>query len=119
MEKINLPFFYQLGALLKPLTEMEVNDSNRVDIYIKASAVSSYVRGLLDSYSALTVCRSSGEELIKATGEMYEWLSKTPSEEWGKEDHAINLKYSQLINSAKVYETVCKSPRTIGQKKAI
>jgi hypothetical protein len=74
MEKINLPFFYELGAQLKPLTMMEVNNSNRFNIYIAANTVCAYVNNLLDSYSALTVCRKSGEELIRATQTMLERL---------------------------------------------
>lgn len=106
MEKINLPFFYQLGAQLKPLTEMEVKDSNRVDIYIASSTVSAYVRNLLDAYPALTVCRDNGEELIKASGEMLTWLRSTPHDEWGKEDHSINLTCNQLLNKAREFQTV-------------
>lgn len=106
MEKINLPFFYQLGALLRPLTEMEAKDTNRFDIYVAANRVIGYVRSLLDSYSTLTVCRNSGEELIKTTEEMLKWLRSTPHDEWEKEDHSINLKCSQLINAAKEFQTV-------------
>lgn len=106
MEKINLPFFYQLGSLLKPLTEMEVGKSKRVDIYFASSAVSSYVRNLLDAYPTLTVCRSSGEELIKATGEVLTWLRSTPSDEWEKENHSISLTCRQLLTKAKEFQTI-------------
>ncbi len=106
MEKINLPFFYQLGSLLKPLTEMEVGKSTRVDIFLASNNANSYVRKLLDAYPALTVCRGSGEELIKATTEILTWLQITPSDEWQKEDPSINLKCRQLLNKAKEFQTV-------------
>ncbi|MFC1993014.1 hypothetical protein ACFLV3_04320 [Chloroflexota bacterium] len=106
MEKINLPLFYQLGALLRPLTEMEAKDTNRVDIYLAANRVTGYVRSLLESYPTLIVCRNSGEKLIKATEEMVAWLRSTPHEEWEKEDYSINLKCSQLINEAKEFQTL-------------
>lgn len=106
MEKINLPFFYQLGSLLKPLTEMEVGKSKRVDIYIASSGVSSYVRSLLEAYPTLAVCRRSGEELIKATGEILTWLRSTPSDEWEKENHSISLTCRQLLTKAKEFQTI-------------
>lgn len=106
VEKINLPFFYQLGSLLKPLTEMEVGKSKRLDIYLASSNVSSYVRNLLDAYATLTVCRNSGNEIIRASGEVLTWLRSTPSDEWEKEDSSMNLKCSQLLNKAKEFQTV-------------
>ena len=106
MEKINLPFFYQLGTYLKPLTEMEVGKATRLNIYMASSTVSAYVRNLLDAYPALTVCRSSGEELIKTSGEILAWLRNTPSAEWEKEDRSISLKCSQLLNTAKEFQIV-------------
>ena len=106
MEKINLPFFYQLGSLLKPLTEMEAGTAKRLDIYIASSTVSAYVRNLLDAYPTLTVCRDSGDELIGASREMSTWLRSTPPDEWEKEDPSINLKCSQLLNKAKEFQIV-------------
>ncbi len=106
VEKINLPFFYQLGALLKPLTEMEAKDSTRADIYFATSPVIGYIRNLLDAYSTLIVCRGAGEELIKINGELLTWLTSTPSGEWAKEDTSIDFTCRQLVNKAKEFQTV-------------
>jgi hypothetical protein len=105
MEKINLPFFYQLGSILKPLAEMEAGKSKRLDIYLASSTVSSYVRNLLSAYPTLIVCRDSGEQLIKATGEILTWLQSTPHADWEKED-PISLTCSQLLTKAKEFQTV-------------
>jgi hypothetical protein len=106
MEKINLPFFYQLGALLNPLTEMEAKDENRVSIYLAANNVSEYIRKLLDSYPTLVVCRDSGEKLIKATGEIGDWLRNTPHDKWRESNVSIRLKCMRLIGEAKELQTV-------------
>jgi len=106
MEKINLPFFYQLGSLLKPLTEIEIGKTKRLDIYLASSPVSQHVRNLLSAYPTLIVCRDSGEELIKATGEILTWLRNTPSADWEKEDPSVNLTCNQLLNKAKEFQTV-------------
>jgi hypothetical protein len=106
MEKIDLPFFYQLGAVLRPLTQEEVKNSTRVNIWLKTFRVGRNVRNLLDLFSTLTVCRGTGEELISATKEVGNWMNQTPASEWEKKDFSVDFKFQQVINKAKEFETV-------------
>lgn len=106
MEKINLPFFYQLGATLRPLTEMEAKKETRTDIWIATFRVETIVRDLLELFSTLTVCRGTGRELISAIKEVSEWIRQTPSDEWQKEDFSVDIKFRQLIDKAKEFQTV-------------
>lgn len=106
MEKIDLPFFYQLGAVLKPLTEMEAKDSTRVDIWLASFHVGENVRDLLDLFSTLTVCRGAGKELISVIEEAGNWMRQTPAQEWHKQDYSVDLKFRRIISKAKEFETV-------------
>ena len=106
MKRINPAFFYGLGALLTPLTKMEAKNSTRVDIWLASRDVDPIVRSLLDFYSALTVCRHTGGELINAIAEAGKWMRKTPAKEWEKEDYSVGLKFRQVIDKAKEFQTV-------------
>lgn len=106
VERINPVFFYQLGALLNPLTKKEAKDSSRVDIWVASLGLDPIVRSLLDFYSALTVCRRTGVELINTIAEVADWMRKTPANEWQKEDYSIDIKFQQLIDKAKEFQTV-------------
>ena len=96
MERINPVFFYGLGALLTPLTKMEANTSTRVDIWLASLDVDPIVRSLLDFYSALTVCRRTGGELIAIIADVKDWIDKTAGNEWTKEDYSADIKFRQL-----------------------
>lgn len=64
MDRVNLPFFYRLGATLRPLCEMNAESSNRFDVLIACFAALEQIRTLFSTYPALTVCRSSGQSFI-------------------------------------------------------
>lgn len=106
MEKINLPFFYQLGATLKPLTVMEAKNSTRLDIFLASFPVENNVNDLLNLFTTLTVCRGPGRELINAINEAGNWVRQTSSKEWQKKDSSVDLKFRRIINKAKEFETV-------------
>ncbi len=106
MERINPVFFYGLGALLTPFTKMEAKTSTRVNIWLASRDVDPIVRSLLDFYSALTVCRRAGGELINAIAEVGKWMGETPPKEWEKEDYSVGLKFRQVIDKAKEFQTV-------------
>ena len=106
MERINPVFFYALGASLTPLTKLESTASTRVDIWIASLDADPIVRSLLEFYSALTVCRLTGGELINAITEVGNWIHKTPGKEWEKEDRSADLKFRQVIDKAKEFQTV-------------
>lgn len=106
MERINPTFFYALGASLAPLTKMESKASTRVAIWLASRGLDSFVGSLLDFYSALTVCRRTGGELINATGEVEKWISDTPAKEWEKDDYSADSTFQKLIDKAKEFQTV-------------
>lgn len=106
MERINPEFFYGLGGLLMPLTKKEPNASTRVDTWLASLDVDPIVRSLLNFYSALTVCRRTGGELINAIAEAGKWMRETPATEWEKEDYSVDLKFRQVIDKAKEFQTV-------------
>jgi len=106
MERINPAFFYALGASLAPLAKMESKASTRVTIWLASRGLDSIVGSLLGFYSALTVCRRTGDELIKAIGEVEEWIRKTPVKEWEKDDNSADSTFRKLIGKAKEFQTV-------------
>lgn len=106
MEKIDLPSFYKLGAILRPLTEKEVKNSKRVDIWVAALPVEQSVGGLLQLFPTLTVCRRTGEEFIGAVEKAGDWIRETPAKEWEKQDYSADLTFQQIVNKAKEFETV-------------
>lgn len=106
MERINPLFFYQLGALLTPVTQMEAKTLTRVDIWLRARSVSPVIYSLLDFYSALAVCRRTGGELINAITEAEDWINQTPADKWQQEDYSVDLKFQQIIDKAKEFQTV-------------
>ena len=106
MERINLPFFYQLGTELRPVTELKVTEKNRIQSFITCLRAQNRIQSLFGSYSTLTVCRASGGELLHNIGNIDDWVKKTPSEEWRKEDQNIDYVFQQVISKAKEFEIV-------------
>lgn len=123
MEKLSLTPFYQLGASLNQLTKMDTKPENRFNIIIAALPVERGVRFLLDSFSTLTVCRTTGEELIAAIDDAFQWIIKAEANEVNKPDVEVNkpeavvlgnIKFQQIINKAKEFETVlCADLQTL------
>lgn len=106
MEKINLPFFYHLGAKLNLLTELTPEVDNRVQIWLATMPAHSYVYTLLESFSTLTVCRTTGIEFINAIIEVQNWMTETPPNKWGKEEPSVDVRFNNVIIKAKEFQTV-------------
>lgn len=106
MEKISLPFFYQLGSQLKPLTEYEVRADNRVQIFIACVFVKGNIRLLLDQFTTLTVCRTAGEELINAIGNIEKWWKETAPDDMSKPNYSVDAEFRQVVNKAKEFQVV-------------
>jgi len=107
MGKINLPFFYQLGSQLNPLSKMKVTPQNRIDILFATYGVRSNVVTLLNWGGGLKVCHSSARALLNAIKEVETWASNIKvTEDWTKEDPATDWKFHQVIDKAKNFETV-------------
>lgn len=105
MERINLPFYYQLGSQLSTLTKYQYEVKNRIEFVGLCYRVDPYIRAILNMQQ-LTVSRKLGGELVNAIAEVQKWTSNTPPAEWGKSDYIIDLKIQEIISKSKEYETV-------------
>lgn len=106
MERISLPFFYKLGVQLNALTKFIPEVKNRVQIWRASFPAHEYVYALLTNFQTLAVCNATGAELTKAIVEMQEWMRKTPYAEWGRKNPIVDVKFSNVVNKAKEFETV-------------
>ena len=76
MERINLPFYYTLGAALNPLAQTNLTTVTKGQLYVTASVVRFPLRTLLDSVESLKVCRADGEQLLRAIDDMERWFNQ-------------------------------------------
>ena len=107
MDKVNLPFFYQLGVQLNPLTKMTAETGKRIDILIAAMNAQGQVDWLVKwSGSGLSVCLSSARSFIDATDKVINWYKTTSVEERQKDDFSVNMQFQSIIDKAKIFETV-------------
>lgn len=116
MERINLPFFYQLGAQLSSLTKMTwIEPSKRLEIYFSSITLRLSLNFLFSSFSALTVCRPAGLDLISAINDIERaFQSKAGISETkliGTDlvvdaDVTVAMMYQRLIGAAKKFEIV-------------
>jgi len=106
MEKINLPFFYQLGIELNRLAEFSVDPKSRGRILMTSFRAYKTIRLLFDEFPMLTVCRTAGEELIVAIDGIEEWFQKVSTEKFSEPDSSTEIKFRYVIDKAKKFETV-------------
>ena len=106
MEKIDLPFFYQLGARLFPITEYDLKSNNKLGFAVLCIHARSNVKILLERFTTLTVCRVTGEELLKAFQDVISWLVKTEAEKLNKPDTTADALCRNTITKAKQFEIV-------------
>lgn len=106
MDKVNLPFFYNLGSALKPLTEMVVTPQSRLDALIAGFNVRSQIQLLFDSFAALTVCRASGISVIAALDTAMRWFTETPQDKRLEQDTNADLAFQRLVTTAREFQTV-------------
>jgi len=105
METINLPFFYQFGSVLRPLTALKTDKEYRMEVSKQAIQVQPHLNTLLRTYP-LQVCRGLGQELDSAIDDALRWLFNVKVEEINKEDYTVDTKFSTIVNRAKEFETV-------------
>ena len=106
MERMNLPFFYQLGMYLHPLTELKPDTKNIFRVAIASLWASSSVRTLLERFPALSVCRTVGNELLVLHDEVTKWLDNTPNDKLTELYPSMDGVFQVLIEKAKEFETV-------------
>jgi len=113
MDRVNLPFFYELGWALRQYAQFPVvNHTNRVDCVIASLSVRPPVRMLLDSYPALTVCRSLGEQLIFDIDALFASFRDATPEQRDAEDPTIDFRYNNSIGKAREFQTVLTAELT-------
>jgi hypothetical protein len=82
MDKVNLPFFYSLGAQLSPVTKMTVDPKNRPAIVIAVWPVRDTINALLAwRGSTLNVCRPSAQAFLNAVNEVSKWWGASKPED--------------------------------------
>lgn len=106
MEKINLPFIYELGLKLNPLAKMTYDVSKRVEIWIGAADVLSSMDLLFKKFPTLPACRTKCSEFESVKDEAADWLRARPPSEWKKEDTAADEIFEKIIKIAKESEIV-------------
>ncbi len=106
MEKINLPFIYELGLQLNPLGKMTYEASKRAEIWAKAIDVLSSVGLLFEKFPTLPACRTKGSELENATDEAVSWFRVTDHSKWREENAEADEIFEKIIKIAKEFEIV-------------
>jgi len=106
MDKINLPFFYQLGTQLNPLTKMKAEPQNRIAIYVAGFTARNNVTVLLNWTGGLKVCRASAQAFIAAMDGVQKWVTSAKVEDYTKPNPITDLTFQQVIDKAKTFETV-------------
>lgn len=106
VDKVNLPFFYLLGTRINTLTRTVPTPQTWFDILLAAWQVRESINGLLGWGGRLTVCRTSGQALVKAIEAAVEMWNSTKREDRSKSDSPINKQVQNLIEKAKTFETV-------------
>lgn len=107
VEKINLPFFYQLGALLNPLTKMQVEPKDRIDFLLAAVNAKATIVELCKMDVGLSVCILSAKALMEAVDQSFDAWKATVSKEKTKDsEDNLDAACKLVIERAKTFETV-------------
>lgn len=108
MEKLNLNFFYELGAQLRLLstTFAEPGNAFRALIWQRAMQIAGGIVVLVKAYPALSVCTSAANELLVKINDINDWANKATKEDWNKPDLTVDGLFIGVIQQAKTFETV-------------
>jgi hypothetical protein len=106
MEKINLPFIYDLGSVLNPLGKTTYDKSNRLDILLKMFELDRTMNVMFKKFPTLNVCRAKWGEMDSAISEARAWFRDTPSEKLLETDEDADSIFENVIRIAKEFEIV-------------
>lgn len=109
MDRLNLPFFYQLGAAVKPLTDMQVGQIDDFSIVIAGVEAAGTIRTLLNTFGSLTVCKASADNFLASLDTLMEqWRQdrKLPEEQRAKAETFSDARLLTMINAAKEFQTI-------------
>jgi hypothetical protein len=106
MEKTNLLLFYQLGCELKPIIEYKYKFSERLPLVRFSLRAHSSLKKLLDSFTSLNVCRTSGNQCIQAFETIFDWLKEVEAKTISAEDFQTDQKFINVIEKATQFEPI-------------
>ena len=110
MEKISLPFFYDLGKWLNPLTKFNgSNPTKRFDITYASLDLQVGLFTLFYQYPDLAVCRQAGTSLNEAIDKIKSWIGKNLKDDFNniqKPDPDVDRDFQYVIDSAKKFEVL-------------
>lgn len=86
MEKINLPFFYDLGAKLHDLVDTRIDSRTKWQIIFSCQEVTKQLKVLFETFPVLEICRPKGVDLVKTIDAWLDSTRKPPqaTDQWGK-----------------------------------
>lgn len=104
MEKVNLPFFYDLGAELAALSRLEPSSSTKLEILVACYRASPNLEALLDSFPSLNVCRGVCKELK----DLIRNCQQHKSEEWSRAPNfdPEEMAFRNVVTKAKDFAIV-------------
>jgi len=110
MEKINIPFFYQLGGQLGKLIELKVNETAPIEVVLAALQADTVVNSLLLQFPVLKVCRATGQALHNQFSDLLKELGggkfKIQDMSQPISDPALQFQLQQMVNTAKDFQTL-------------
>jgi hypothetical protein len=111
MDKLNLDFFYHLGARLNSLSQIITEPGNvyRILVLQRATQLSPGLYALLNAMPALNVCRSVANELLSKIDVISNWGSNASKDDYNKPDSSIDNLFIEVIGKAKELETVLRN----------
>lgn len=107
MEKIDLPFFYELGAKVSAIIEMKPENTSGWSAWLAMAETNALLEKLLNSFPTLTVCRKGASQVIKAMESLNETLGKEKNLKFdGPLPQQFHYKTHEVVNAAREFQTV-------------
>jgi hypothetical protein len=115
MHKLNLDFFYHLGASLNGLSQIVTQPGNvyRLLVVRRVAELGPGLYALLTELPALNVCRVAGNELLSKMNVISNWSNTATMEDYSKPDSALDNQFIEVIEKAKELETVLRNELTV------
>jgi len=109
MIKVSLSFFYQMGFSIDRLKKIgKVKENNKWEILFAALGAESFISSILDELPALSVCRSTGHDLLGAIKNIENWSPKFDKIEQAQQSTFFDEEFAfqQVIDKATKFETL-------------
>jgi hypothetical protein len=106
VDRISLPFFYQIGARLAPLAHITTGATTKGQVAVLAITLLPELNTLLMTFPSLTVCRSSGERLRNGLEQIGSLVTQENPPDWSQHIQAMDQPFQRVIGSALEFETV-------------